>query len=386
MKDSLPPISMVNPMQPSRQGIPIPEREYGVTTSVRVTMQDTRGSWPGNTIYNCPSGEHCTNSSLMPMSRFGTGRWIEVGAGGPKDVSFEVKTSEEWIKVEPNHGKIKRDASQDIRLRVSIDWEKVESSMVDPQSAKQFGEIHIYPSDGFNVTITVPIELHDAPPSGYYVESDGYVAIEAAHYAKNTSEGEYAFQEIKGYGRTLSGLEMFPMTTQNFTVGEGPSLEYDFWTYDHPKAEDGNDASTTAGASDEIIIQIGPSLNFFGVNNTLAFGVSLDDSSPRIINPIPTEPLGMYKINPDMKPVAIGAVPKDWIDIVKEEIRNVRLPIDSFKSTDAALAEGQSLKAGKHTLKIWGMTTGLIFERVLVDRGGIRTRPSYLGPPESVKA
>jgi tetrahydromethanopterin S-methyltransferase subunit F len=363
MKDSLPPISMVNPMQPGRQGIPIREREYGVTTSVRVVIENSKGSWPGNTVYNCPSGEHCAGPALQVMSPFGQGRWIDIGSGGPKDVSFKIE-SNDWITVEPNHGQLKRDATKDLRLRVSVDWSKVPSDDLQDN----VGHIHIFPSDGFNVTVDVPIQLHDTPPKGHYVEADGYVAIEASHFARNTSEGEYAFQEIKGYGRTLSGLEMFPMTTQNFTSGEGPCLEYDFWTY--------SSESRSPAHPDEIVVQIGPALNFLGVNKTLAFGVQLDDHPVKIINPIPTEPLGFYQANPEMKPVAIGAVPKDWIDIVKEEIRNVRLGVDT-------LSEDGKLQTGQHTLRIWGMTTGLVFERVLVDLGGIRARPSFLGPPES---
>jgi len=37
-------------------------------------------------------------------------------------------------------------------------------------------------------------------------------------------------------------------------------------------------------------------------------------------------------------------------------------------------------------LKIWGMSTGIIVERIWVDMGGIAKRGySYLGPPESVR-
>jgi hypothetical protein len=50
----------------------------------------------------------------------------------------------------------------------------------------------------------------------------------------------------------------------------------------------------------------------------------------------------------------------------------VRIPVKLAKS------------GGKHTIKIYGMTTGIVLERVLVDLGGIRSRGySYLGPPES---
>jgi hypothetical protein len=343
---------MVNPMIPARQGIPIPELEYGQTSYIRVTMENSKGSWPGNTVYNCPRTEHCGPPTLFPMDPYGaTSRWIDVSSSGPRDVKFKVE-SEDWIVVEPNEGRIKRDGSTDMRLRVSVDWKKAPSSGGE-------GLIRLYGSDSSNVTIHLPIGQYEHDPKFKgYVQGDGYVAIEAAHSSKSTSKHAYAFHDIVGYGRTLSGLEMFPRTTQNFTVGEGPSLEYTFWVHQAGEAE--------------LNLQIGPTLNFLGSKKTLAFGVQVDDQAPKVINPIPTEQLGLYRESPERTPVAIGAVPRDWIDIVKDEIRDVRLPLNFTES-------------GEHTLTIWGMTTGIILERVLVDFGGIRDRGySYLGPPESM--
>jgi hypothetical protein len=380
----MPPISFVKPNQPAREGIPIPELGYGVISNIRVTHENSQGSWPGNTAFNCPRGEHCGLASLLPMDPYGAkSRWIDVGAAGPRSVKFKVE-SDKWIKVHPSHGHITKDASHDVRLRVSIDWDNVPENEGKEEVTGQF---FLHATDGSNVTIEVPVRKY-AVDKGFtgFVQGDGYVAIEAGHLVRNQSKGEYAFHEMKGYGRTRSGVEMFPMTTQNFTVGEGPSIEYDFWT--HPiDAESESDSDSESGSelqsssssdsdSDdveaEVTIQIGPTLNFLGVNKTIAFAFQLDDSSPTIINPVPTEPLGFASDRPENKPVAIGAVPKDWIDIVKNEIRDVRIPVKLSKS------------GGKHSIKIYGMTTGIVLERVLVDLGGIKSRGySYLGPPES---
>lgn len=364
----MPPISFVKPNQPAREGIPIPELGYGVISNIRVTHENSQGSWPGNTAFNCPRGEHCELPSLLPMDPYGVqSRWIDVGAAGPRSVKWKVE-SDKWIKVHPSHGHITKDASNDVRLRVSIDWDSVPENEGKDQVTGQF---FLHATDGSNVTIQVPVRKYavDNDFTGF-VQGDGYVAIEAGHLVRNKSKGEYAFQEMKGYGRTRSGVEMFPMTTQNFTVGQGPSIEYDFWT--HPIESESDDANLDADVDAEVTIQIGPTLNFLGVNKTIAFAFQLDSSSPTIINPVPTEPLGFASDRPENKPVAIGAVPKDWIDIVKNEIRDVRIPVKISKS------------GGKHTIKIYGMTTGIVLERVLVDLGGIRSRGySYLGPPES---
>lgn len=39
---------------------------------------------------------------------------------------------------------------------------------------------------------------------------------------------------------------------------------------------------------------------------------------------------------------------------------------------------------GRHVLKIWRVSPGVVIERIVIDTGGLR--PSYLGPPESVRA
>ncbi|WWD16299.1 hypothetical protein CI109_100725 [Kwoniella shandongensis] len=351
--DIMPHVSFVNPSTPAREGIPIPELGYGVISNIRVTFENSKGSWPGNTASNCPQGEHCPDPELLPLDPFGAKtRWIHVGSAGPRTTTWKV-TSDDWVIVEPKYGKVKKDGSEDSRIRVSIDWEKA------PESGK--GTFHLDASDGSEVTILVPVNKYAFPPSKFkgHVQGDGYIAIEAAHHSTNTTKEEYAFHNLKGYGRTLSGLEMFPRSTQNFTAGEGPSLTYDFWTHDAGEVE--------------INVQIGPALNFLGTNKTLAFGFQIDDQPVRTINPIPVEPLGFARDKPENKPVAIGAVPKDWIGIVKNEIRDVRL-------------EAKLEHEGAHKITLYGMTTGIVFERILVDSGGISGRGySYLGPPESVR-
>jgi hypothetical protein len=242
-----------------------------------------------------------------------------------------------------------RDASTDARIRVSVDWDQV------PKDVTQ-GEVHFSATDGSEQTFIVPIEHHSAP-DGYsgFVQGDGYIAIEAAHHSSNTTADEYAFIEMDNYGRTLSGLEMFPMTGKNFTIGEGPSLSYEFFTH--------------SSGQTNITLHIGPSLNFLGKNKTLAFGFQLDEEDPIIIRPVPT--LGINEVY--HVPTSVGAVPYDWYDVVENEVRKVVIPVDLGEK-------------GEHSITLYGMTTGVIFERIILDFGGVKAREgSYLGPPESVR-
>jgi hypothetical protein len=60
---------------------------------------------------------------------------------------------------------------------------------------------------------------------------------------------------------------------------------------------------------------------------------------------------------------------QNWNQAVAEGIRRVT----ARQSVD---------RAGKHTVKIWMVTPGVVIERIVLNTGGLR--PSYLGPPESV--
>jgi hypothetical protein len=42
----------------------------------------------------------------------------------------------------------------------------------------------------------------------------------------------------------------------------------------------------------------------------------------------------------------------------------------------------ENIAAGNHTIKVWAMTPGLVFQRVVVATKPLP--PSYLGPPENI--
>jgi hypothetical protein len=63
----------------------------------------------------------------------------------------------------------------------------------------------------------------------------------------------------------------------------------------------------------------------------------------------------------------------------------VKLEMKLSKSETGTGTGTGAAGAGKHSLTLWGVTTGVVVERVLIDMGGIHRRGfSYLGPPESV--
>lgn len=294
------------------------------------------------------------------MDRYGaSSRWLDIGSGGPADVEWSTRSNVSWLHIEPTHGIIKGDGTTDTRCRLTVDWDKVPPAEGDKPHYEPEGAILFTTSDGTNETIFVPVINYPSIPSDFqgFVEGDGYVVIEAAHFAENNTAEGYAYEELTNYGRGLSGIEMFPITNHNFTIGQGPNLRYDFFA--QGDSLDDNKI--------EITVQIAPSLNFI-LGKQIAFGLQFNEREAEVITPVPTTRVANQG--------DIGSVPVDWEPTVIQDVRNVTMMVE--------LDEGKV--RGEHSLTIWGMSAGIVLERIWVDMGGIRQRGySLLGPPESRK-
>jgi hypothetical protein len=178
-----------------------------------------------------------------------------------------------------------------------------------------------------------------------FVEADGFVSMEASHYTNKRDAPSASWKQIDGLGNTLAGMTVFPVTAPSLTPPENsPSLEYKMFLFHAGKME----LHTT----------IAPTLNFVA-GRGLRFAVSWDGAPPQIITAVPSD----YSV--------IGTdANRDWAKAVADNSRDV--------VTDFELPS-----AGEHTLNIWMVDPGVVFEKFVIDTGGLK--PSYLGPPESFR-
>jgi hypothetical protein len=148
---------------------------------------------------------------------------------------------------------------------------------------------------------------------------------------------------IPYYGRTHSGMSVYPVENYHLPLHSRPSIRYDFY-------------SITTGEVD-FIFHIGPTNNYV-LGSKLAFAVQVDEGEMMEIEPIPE--------------AAPGHLSADWEEIVANEIREVKVKVKLDNE-------------GSHILRVFGITSGIVLERVMIDLGGIAARGySYLGPVESV--
>jgi len=178
----------------------------------------------------------------------------------------------------------------------------------------------------------------ETPSAGFagFVESDGTMAIEAAHWSRAVN-ANVTWQVIAEFGRTLSGVTPFPVDVPSQQLSANtPHLEYDLHLL-------------SAGVA-KVQLVVSPTLAYTP-GRGLRCAVSLDDEPPQIVD------------------LLADTSPQAWERAVADGARTVMA------------GELKIERPGAHVLKFWMVDPGVVLERIILDLGGVR--PSYLGPIES---
>ncbi|KAI9708605.1 MAG: hypothetical protein M1820_003823 [Bogoriella megaspora] len=327
MRDILPPLDYVQTLDTALDG------------NLGVTAEGHNGSAPGDSVYNI--GNSNSTQIPPPIDPYGPqSRYIDVYSIGTKSVSFKVSPAASWVKASPSSGTLSTTGNgTDARVYLSVDWSAAPAGSsqvaINVTSSSDYGNFNM-PTVLLNVNKT-------SVPEGFsgFVESDGHISIEAEHTTSNTSAGDVSYGIIPGYGRTLSGVTLFPVTADSQSAPGGPKLSYDFYAF-----------SNASNAN--VVVYVGPSLNTIP-SRPLKYALSIDDGTPQTVQPCPT--------------YSLGTLPNAWNAAVSNAVWT--------NSTSV------SVTPGKHTLNLWALEPSLVFQKVVIDLGGVR--PSYLGPPESTK-
>jgi len=255
-------------------------------------------------------------------------RFIDVFNRGKKPFEFSAAATAPWILVTPQHATVDKDE----RVWVTIDWDRAPAGPSD-------GSVAITDPDGrskkIKVSVLKPLDPTRTSLRGF-VETDGYVSIEAEHFTKKVDAGEVRWESVPDYGRTLSAMTVLPVTANSVTPPtNSPCLEYRLYIL-HPGPA-------------EVEAILAPTLNFVP-GRGLRIAISFDDQPPRTIDALAQN----------------GK--QDWEQSVEDNVRIVKSTYN---------IEG----IGYHTLKFWMVDPGVVLEKLAINLGGVE--PSYLGPPES---
>ncbi|KAG6914160.1 hypothetical protein DXG01_002012, partial [Tephrocybe rancida] len=339
--------------QPMTNSMPavnrVQSKKQALAGVMRIIPEGTNGAWPGDNPFQCAQGYGCGPPSvtLDPYSPFGNA-YVDVSAGGPAPFTFTAASSASWVSISTAQGSISpKKPEQRVFLSVK-DWKALSAgantaTVTFTATSDKYSPLKV----ALTFTANKPVDL----PSDFkgFVEGSGAISIEAAHATRNNAVNGVAWKEIPAYGRTLSGVTTLPRDAANdasFPAGSGPSLEYDFYSF--------NSISNSGNIS--VTAYVSPSWN--AGDRPLAFAVQLDGGAAQTQTFFP---------NP-----APGGVPAAWNGpdgFVANSIISVVTPFTG-------------VQAGKHTLKILAIEPAVVLQKIVINTGGVV--PSYLGPPESV--
>ncbi|MGH8146075.1 MAG: glycosyl hydrolase 115 family protein [Rhodanobacteraceae bacterium] len=284
---------------------------------------DTR-AWPGA----------ASRPKLPPLDPFGARtRELTIFNRGSTPFHYTADTSQPWLQVLPASGEVGSGRT----LQVRVDWSKAPHGL-------HTAELTLRGSDGTRLQIEVPVDNppHRAAMTGF-IETDGHVVIDAAHYARAVTAPGLSWKTIPNLGRSLSGVTSWPATTPARLPGNGDALlEYPVYLQQPGRFE--------------VRVIVSPSLDFLH-RGGLRFAVSIDDDAPRIVT-----------IKADPRPGSAGF--QAWERAVSDSV---------YVATTHLYVN----HAGAKTLKLWRVDPGVVFQRVELIHGPLRT--SYLGPPESTR-
>jgi len=276
----------------------------------------------GNAALNLPQFDPYNSAS----------HYVDIFNKGRDSFDYTVKSENKCIKINSPSGKINKQK----RIWVTIDWDNA-----------PIGK-HIIPITitGLNnkcmvnaVIFNPSIPKRDSVIG--FVESDGYVSIEAEHYTKAVNTSSVSWKIIPNLGRTLSAVTALPVTSPvQVPWSSSPCLEYKIYFFNQGEFN--------------INVYLSPTLKF--ENKELHYAISFDDEKPQIIN---------MSSNPNPPNLDRDGVWSRWV------ADNINIQVS--KHTIAA--------PGEHTLKFWMVDPGAVLQKIVVDEGGVK--PSYLGPPES---
>ncbi|MDC7675435.1 glycosyl hydrolase 115 family protein [Asticcacaulis machinosus] len=208
-------------------------------------------------------------------------------------------------------------------------WQQPDTQVMPNVKRVPYGIYHVQDLD--------PVSIKKPEGKGF-VESNGYVSIEAEHFARKVDGRDAQWTVIPHLGRTLSSVITMPQNAAPSDPKKGMRLEYDL--------------TLNKDADTELHIYLVPTLDTRGQGG-LKFGISIDDGPVLVqsFNLIPDQP--------------------DWNKAVSDNAHVVKVPL-------------KGLKAGVHTLKFWRIDGNVVVQKLVIDTGGLK--PYYLGPQQSLMA
>lgn len=274
---------------------------------------------------------------------------LEILKGSEEGFKYEVLCDAEWLKLSRKEGSFKKGMTElSENLVLTVDTEKLASCKKD-KKGYQVAKLEIRGALS-RVFVEVPVTCasyvdHFVPvlPEEYVkmVAREGselYLALEMTD-GRAPEDAEVAeLTLLEDFGRFQAGRKAFPVT-KTFKPGKNaPAVEFDFVL-----PEKGEYQVTLITAPDNPVIR----------QNELALGMSVNGKKIQVVGTVPKDYVGGERSC------------SLWAQGVLTQSHEVSVNIDG--------------KKGANTLTIYGLDSGVVLERVLIQKNNVRRADGYLG-------
>ncbi|ELQ35044.1 hypothetical protein M0657_005941 [Pyricularia oryzae] len=281
-------------------------------------------------------GAQATLLAMDPFMSPTEQRYIDVFARKDGNSNYTIVSNATYVTVSNGVGSITSPGdSSEIRSILSVDWEAA-------PAGTSYVSLRVRSDCKLVATVLVPITKTEVPATFRgHVESGGVVSMEAAHFSSAEEKNGVSYIEIPHYGRTLSGIKLWPVTVETQTAESGPALKYSVYT-------------TTSSSQARLVVMLGAALNH-DPTRLLRLAWSMDGGAPAVVQPVSTQP--PYQEGREWRTAVVGG---GW---------NANIQING------------TVAAGAHTISLWLMEPGVVVQKVVLDMGGMKA--SALGPHAS---
>lgn len=176
---------------------------------------------------------------------------------------------------------------------------------------------------------------------GTFVEHDGYIAFDGKDYIAKTDVDDASFKVIEPYGKLGSAIKVFPVTKDYLKAQNQPSVEYLF-------------AASRSGEYN-VRFYLAPTTPVcFERIQYMAF--SINDGPMNKINTVWNEAIPFF-------------LSEQWEDEAKSNIKIVECKMFCRK--------------GENRMHFFGMSPGIVLEKIVIWDADTKLKNSYLGPNRS---
>ncbi len=253
---------------------------------------------------------------------------IDLACGSREPVAYTLETDCPWLSLSHHEGCV---SGKDV-LTIHVDR--------DMLTGTQTGVVTVHAG----MTSYIHVIARETPriPDGIYLESNGLICMEAEHFARQHDIPGVAWTILRSYGRTGSAIKVLPPTLDCCNLTDRPYVEYHFATEQEGKYM--------------LQLYMAPS-NTATMEHRLCFGLQLNDGCIQEIN----------GAGEGFRSLDLSCM--EWDFNVRNNVRIRSVTVNCRK--------------GCNTLRLYGGSPLVAFERLVLHPAGITPQASYLGPVES---